>query len=133
MIWIIFENILKLLLACGMGVICGLFSYFLDYCFWPGSIFKRYLPWLAAKMLQKYAPDQWHIIAGMNPEYHMQQAEKIFWYKILGGCSVCLNIWIAMLSWTVICPFSFFAWYFCFPYIVMSSWMIRKLVGAEYD
>lgn len=131
MILNICEVIFKLILAGMAGMVCGLFSYLLDYCFWKGNIFEGYLPWLAKVMVRRFKPDRYELVHG-HEDLLIQEAESIGLYKLLGGCSVCLNVWIAMISWTVICALSFFEWYYCFPYIVYSSWMIRKQVKATY-
>lgn len=124
--------VIATIVACGMmGAVCGLLSYFLDYTFWPGSIFKFYLPWLAKRVL-KGTPD-YKFLAVMGDEQLMQEAGNKFWYKVLGGCSVCLNIWLAMISWMVICFLTPFAWYYGFAYIMVSSAVIRRLVGAVYQ
>ncbi len=132
------EAILLLFLSGGMGMVCALFSYFLDYSFWPGSIFKFYLPWLARNVL--YYDDvkkhsQLIMIATLHPETYNQQlidtAQDKFWFKILGGCSICFNIWIALISWVIISSFTFFPWYYAFPYILVSSRYLRKLQGVD--
>lgn len=132
---------MKILLAATLGVFCGLFSYLLDYCFWPGNVFKGYLPWLAMMQVRMHKPKIWEHIKGLRyyagdasgwKEAVVAEAEGLFWYKVLGGCSVCLNVWIAMLSWAVICGLTFFSWYYGFCYVLVASWLIRKLVGATY-
>jgi hypothetical protein len=125
MIYLICEKILLLILVSGMGVICALFSYFLDYCFMPGSIFKWYIPLLARMTLDKKTRET---IKNADPETYVPLAENLFWFKILGGCIVCFNIWVAMISFTLICYFSFINWYYCIPYIMVSSWTVRRLI-----
>jgi hypothetical protein len=140
MILTTFEAIGFILLAGLMGIICGLSSYFLDYCFWPGSIFKNYLPWLAMCILKKRDQKVYdQLVAqraygGIHAKWQEQavdQAQNYWQFKILGGCAVCFNIWIAILSWTVICLFSFLPWYYGFAYVTVSSWLIRKLMKAD--
>lgn len=140
MILFIYEVILKVVLAGLAGLVCGLFSYFLDYCLWKGNIFGFYLPWLAMvnlKRSKKVIYEQIRAIRnyGFGPDWQEQatsMAEGLPYYKLFGGCAVCLNIWIALLSWVVICLLSPMEWYFAFPYILCSSWLIRKLVKADY-
>lgn len=140
MIFSICEIICSLILAGMMGVLCGLFSYFLDYCFWKGNIFSWYLPWLAMVNLKKRKPVVFQQIKAMRAdgfgidwqEQATSMAEELPMYKLFGGCAVCLNIWIAVLSWVVFCLITPFSWYYGFSYVLLSSWMIRKLVKAEY-
>lgn len=127
-----FEILGYIILSGVMGMVCGLFSYFLDYCFWPGSIFKWYLPWLAKVVISLRHKDLFAAVSEMKPEDLTTMAESYWQYKILGGCAVCFNIWVAFISWALICSFSFLPWYCVFPYVMMSSWLIRKLVKAEY-
>lgn len=140
MILTIYEIILLITLSSILGVICALFSYLLDFCFWPGSIFKMWLPWLASYHLKRREPKIWTLLVDIAstgygdplPVLAVQNADQFFWYKILGGCAVCFNIWIALISWSVICTLTFFQWYYGIPYILISSWLIRRLVKATY-
>lgn len=129
--WTIFEAIVLLILSSGMGVVCGLTSYFLDYTFWPGSINQWYLPWLAKWVLRDEANID--VLIKLGPDSYMPFAEKKFWFKILGGCAVCFNIWLALISWTIIClwPGSIFTWYYGFAYIMVSSAVIRNRMGVQ--
>lgn len=134
----IIDNILLLLLTGLMGFLCGLFSYFLDYCFWPGSIFKFYLPWVAKNLVKSLRPEKYkETMLSSDPkareENFLAEADHIFIFKMLGRCPTCFNIWIAMLSYTLICCFTALPWYFCFSYILVSSWNIRRLTGAVYN
>lgn len=132
----VYTYMLLIGLTAMMGALCGLLSYFLDYCFWPQSIFKWYLPWLAGRVIKSRYPAKYELlikepVADMG-ERLTGEAQNMFWYKILGGCSVCFNIWLALISWAVICIFTPLAWYYGFSYLLTSSWLIRKLVGATY-
>lgn len=132
---VITNHILLILLTGLMGYICGLFSYLLDFCFWPGSVFKFYLPWLANTLVKLFKPDKYKeimLLENGTIENLIAEAEDIFFYKMLGGCATCFNIWVAMISYAFICCFTALPWYFCFPYILVSSWNIRKLTGVVY-
>lgn len=138
---IIFDALLKVLLAGLMGSTCGLFVYFVDYTFWKGAIFQFYLPWLAKTLLKIFNKKELEKIKGLKPTMPEEDfnellkdaaSEHVFFYKMLGGCPVCFGIWIAMTSYVIICYFTFLEWYFCFPYIFVSSWQVRKLVKATY-
>jgi hypothetical protein len=118
-------------------VILALFSYFLDYTFWRGSVFQAYLPWLAKIQLKKFDKKQYELIKAMPEKEarvanYIQAAEQYFFFKMLGGCVICLNIWIGFYSWLLISWHFDLEWYFGFAYIMTSSWLIRKLVGVVY-
>lgn len=138
MILNICDAIACMILSGLMGAVCGLFSWFLDYCFWRGNIFQGYLPRLAVWTLKvtghrdyksvqavKTLHGQWHEMA-------TDSASEVGIYKMLGGCAVCLNFHIAFWSWVTICYFSPLEWYYGFSYILVSSAVIRKAVGAVY-
>lgn len=130
------DIISKIIAAALAGMICGLFSYFLDYCFWPGSIFKGYLPWLAKRVISAHNKSELELILKLPKESQENElinaAQKYFIFKPLGGCAVCSNIYIAAASYAVICYFSPFEWFYLFPYMLASSALLRKLVGATY-
>lgn len=134
----IYEVLMKICLASVLGIFCGLLSYFLDYCFWKGNIFQWYLPWLASRMVKKKNRLLWQRInelsgyTGSWRDEIVAAAEGYPWFKVLGGCSVCLNVWIGLWTWAAICWFSPLELYYGFFYVLVSSWMIRKLVGAVY-
>jgi hypothetical protein len=139
---LIIDAFFKMLLAGLMGSICGMFIYFIDYTFWPGSIFKFYLPWLAKTLLKSFKPLIYKHILDLKSTLSKEDYEEIlkdeaaknvFFYKMLGGCPVCFGMWIAILSYVIICATTWLEWYYIFPYIFISSWQIRKLVGATYS
>lgn len=62
-----------------------------------------------------------------------QAASKCFLFKVLGGCPVCTNIWIGFISWAAILFFTdIFDWYYGIVYLMVSSAVLRKFVGATY-
>ena len=120
-----------------MGTINALFSYFLDYTFWKGSIFQKWLPFLADTLCKIYFKETYKLTKDMDPESKMfereQLATKCFLYKVLGGCPVCTNIWIGFISWSAILFFTdIFQWYYGIVYLMVSSAVLRKFVGATY-
>jgi hypothetical protein len=130
------EIVIKLILASLLGMVCSLFSYFLDYCFWEGSIFEKYLPWLAKKVVKQFNKKEYELISKLPKE--SQQAEFLniapdyFIFKPLGGCAVCMNIYIAVISYALISCFTSLEWAYCLVYIFVSSAFLRKLVKATY-
>lgn len=124
--------IATILLMCTMGAIMGLFSYLLDYCFWDQSIFKFYLPFLAKVNLKFFKPEKLKALssAKQNPEYGnmlIQEAGTLTFYKILGGCIVCTNIWLAMISSVIIHHFMGLNWLYYLPYVLFSSFILRRI------
>jgi hypothetical protein len=130
------DILLKLILAGCLGYLCALLNYLIDYCFWQGSIFKNWLPWLAKVLVKFFKPKEYKDIllleASAQANNLIAEAEGIFFYKVLGGCSVCTNVWLCFITWAIIFPLTFFEWYYLFPYLLVSSFYIRKFVGAVY-
>jgi len=128
------QEILFTILFVGiLGCINSLLSYFLDYCFWEGSIFGKWLPILAKANLKIFAPDKLKSFesAKSNPHYDnmlVEQAQKIFFFKILGGCPLCTNIWLGFFTFTIIAlSFSISFWY-SIPYLLISSAVLRRIL-----
>lgn len=130
------DLIVKLVLSALGGLILAYGSYFLDFCFWKGNIFGNYLPWLAKKFVKRYEPDYYKVIKDVKnsslDDELIERAQKYFWFKPLGGCVVCMHVWLAMISWTVICIYFQLEWYLFFAYLLPGSARLRKLVGATY-
>lgn len=137
MILNICEALLTIGLVTAMGWVCGMFSYFLDYCFWKGNIFDWYLPRLAKWAVRNFKPKVWQHIqlledGDRKSEWLISEAESLGIYKVLGGCAVCLNFHIALWSWVGIAVISGIPWYYGFAYILYSSYTIREKVKAVY-
>lgn len=130
------EILFGFIVSYAAGITLGLATYFLDFCFWEGNIFKNYLPWLAKKIVKRNNKKQYEIIIQMPLKSQVQEFENEalnwFWYKPLGGCAVCMHVWISMITWAIILIFFPIQWYFFFPYMLSGSWILRKLVGAVY-
>lgn len=136
------DIIFKILCTSLIGVIVAFGTYFLDYCFWreegefKGSIFKGYLPWLAKRLVKFYERAKYDLIIKLDQDKDsrfISIAENYFLYKPLGGCAVCMNVWLALIVWAVLCLLSSFEWYYIFPHVLTSSVVIRKLTGATYQ
>ena len=97
--------IITIVLVALLGVGCGAFSYFLDYCFWPGSVFKAYLPFVARIVLPKSECNEVKLLAPeLRPEEYVRRAENYMLFKLLGGCMYCFNVWITFASFALL-PF----------------------------
>lgn len=120
--------------AAFLGALNSLLSYFLDYCFYEGSIFGFWLPTLAKANLAFFRPAQYQSVksAKKNPEYDnmlCQMAQDMFFYKVLGGCIICSNIWLGAVTFTVIWACFGFSYFLIFPYLLFSSFVLRKIIG----
>lgn len=129
--------ILQILTVSLMGIVNALFGYFIDYCFWKGSIFGFWLPFLAKQICKVKYPETYDIAIKLKPEegnaIMETECSTVFFYKIMGGCVICTNIWIGMFSWAAIVYFSgIFEWYYGIVYLMVSSAFLRKLVKATY-
>lgn len=125
--------IAMILLACTLGAINALFSYFLDFCFWEGNIFGFWQPFIAKICLRFKNPEKLKALqsAKDNPEYEnmlIAAAGKIFLFKVLGGCAPCTNIWIGFISFFFINPFIGLGWVYAIPYLLFSSYILRKIM-----
>lgn len=128
--------LLDLILTIGLvtlfGWICALFSHLLDYCMWQGSIFANYLPWLSKALLKFFQPLEYGECVNLPEPTRsheiMRRAENIFFFKILGGCVICTNVWITLFSWQIIWYFSGIHYAYLIVYTVSSSFFLRKIV-----
>lgn len=120
-------SLITISLVATLGIACGLFSYFLDYCFWPGSVFKFYLPWLARTVLPCSECKEVNMLSKeLQPEEYVRRAENYMLFKLFGGCMYCFNVWITFISFSVL-PFE---WYYIFVYTPVSHFFLRKF-GAD--
>lgn len=91
-----------------------LLSVFLDFCFSENNIFEGWLNfwakwWLKKnkpKLLKKYQDKTDNEVWLENPKYetvreYLFSEVEWFWFKPLGACVVCMNVWICFaLAWT---------------------------------
>lgn len=128
------ENITQQLIILTVGAFCtASLSSLLEFCFQPTNIFQRYLPWLAAKLL-KYdeefqkalnsAPDFQTVWDMLNYRAGMEVAI----YKPLGGCVVCMNVWLAFISFGF--PYLLLDLHLIYflPYVFMSNGFLRLIL-----
>lgn len=127
--------IAMIFLAFILGSINALFSYFLDFCFWEGNVFGFWQPFLAKTLLKAFKPNIYLSLEGArknkNPEYSnmcIEQAHKMFLYKILGGCPPCTNVWIGFITFPIINHFLQLGGFYSIPYLLMSSFVLRKIM-----
>lgn len=131
--------ILKIVAASLMGIVNALFCYLLDYCFWEGSIFGFWLPFISKRISKIKFPSDYESImkepieARPGSFIELMEGKKVLLFKFLGGCIICVNVWIGMSSWLVIFNYSglFEPWY-GFVYILVGSAFLRYLTGVVY-
>lgn len=109
----------------------ALLSYFLDYCFWENSIFSSYLPWLSKKILKKkdiHAYTEVKLLdESLRDNEYVARASNMFFFKMLGGCVICFNVWISFFTFSWIVFLFDFSFSFLPIYILTSHFFIRKL------
>lgn len=117
------------------GGLNSLLSYFIDYTFWQGSIFENYLPWLAKKNLKFFRPAKYELL--MQRKDHLEfdndlikAAADMFFFKILGGCVICTNIWLGGITFTILNLLLLsISWWCVIPYLIFSSFLLRKIAA----
>jgi len=122
-----------ILFAMFLGFLNSLLSYFLDYCFYKGSIFGGWLPLLAKINLILFKPGTYRGLkeySSKNPHYDdklCEEALDCFFYKVLGGCIVCTNIWLGAITFTLIWLLLPISYWLIIPYLLFSSFSLRKI------
>jgi hypothetical protein len=103
------------------------------FCFYEGSIFGKWLPFLAKMNLKVFDPAKLKSFdsAKSNPQYGnmlVDQAQQYFFFKILGGCAICSNIWVGFFSFALIFKYLDISILFAIPYLLFSSFILRKIM-----
>lgn len=75
-----------------LAFISALLSLFLDFCFREGNIFEGWLDFLADLHLPEDVE-----AADIDREDRFKMVDW-FWFKPLGGCVVCMNVWISFCT-----------------------------------
>ena len=87
-----------------VAIVVAMLSLFLEFCFWEGNIFHPYYAFI-----EKHLHDK-------------------FWFKPLGGCVVCMNVWLCLLSFPFVAVLLGVSWWFYLPYILFSNTVLRLLI-----
>lgn len=91
-----------------LAVISALLSLFLEFCFREGNIFAGWLDFIANKRLDKETLNKLSnktntdIQAETEGDYQTVREYKLslvkwWWFKPLGYCVVCMNVWITLI------------------------------------
>lgn len=119
-----------------LGLFLALFSYFLDFCFWRGNIFSFWLPFVARNIVKRKNYNKYEYISKISDKKQQDElfidevtSEPIF--KILGGCSICLNIWIGFVTFPFINYFLDISYFYMIVYLLSASFILRKIMKVD--
>lgn len=122
------------------ALVLSLFSYFLDFCFWRGNIFSFWLPFVAKNATRLLEPIKYkHIINISDKEKRddtfIEIASSNELFKLLGGCSICLNVWLGFITFPITVSLlkdliNINYWYFP-VYLFVSSFFLRKIMKID--
>ena len=124
----------KILLIAVLGGINSLFSYFLDYCFWEGSIFGKWLPFSAKMNLKFWRKKEYELLKKFESSKDfdnmlVDSAQNLPFFKISGGCIICMNVWLGLISFSALNSlFLHFNYLYLFPYCLFSSYILRRIM-----
>lgn len=96
-----------------LSVLSALVSLFLDFCFREGNIFEGWLDFWADVFLSEDLPDD------LDRETRFKLVDW-FWFKPLGYCVVCMNVWISLIT----CLLFYRDWKFVLV-VLLSSFLVR--------
>lgn len=94
-----------------LGIFSALLSLFLEFCFRDQNIFSGWLDWWADWWLSRNDPQKLELVNKMDDEdvieltdgdYDKARDYKFslvhwWWFKPLGYCVVCMNVWVSLL------------------------------------
>lgn len=124
------DILITIVLVTAFGGLLALFSHLIDYCLWPGSIFGRWQPLLASWLISNADMREVLMLLPKDREDEMiNRVQSNFVFKILGGCIICTNIWIGMISWIFINIIGDFGWWYGIVYVLTGSFILRKIVN----
>ncbi len=130
-------TILPNITACSIfGLFLALFSYFLDFCFWRGNIFGFWLPFIAMHIVKRKNPLKYQYIAKISDKKERQglfidEVGENGLFKVLGGCSICLNIWIGFVTFPFINILLDISYWYMIGYLVSASFILRKIIKVD--
>jgi hypothetical protein len=105
-------------------------SYFFEMCLKEGNIFQNYLPWLSNKLLCDSDIEECNRIEDSPARRRLlikNAEEKSFWYKPLGGCAACSNIWQGFILFWAFQGYFGLPIIYIVPYLVISNFLLRKM------
>lgn len=121
-----FDIILIIIFLSFAGFVSACFSYFLQYTFREGAIFGKWLPFVARMILRLQSKKGYQAIKQADDNTLCLAASNNGFYKALGGCGVCSNIWHAVLIFVFIIWY-FVPFYWIFGFLFINSFLFRKI------
>jgi len=108
-------------------------TYFLEVCMRKGMIFEKYYDWLVMYHA-KFHEDYENAIFNNDLDRIEELAEKSFWFKPMGGCSTCMNVWICFFTFPMTMfyfdvVFSWWSILLFFSYVFISNSFLRKFLN----
>jgi hypothetical protein len=89
-----------------LSIVSALATFFLEFCFREGNIFAGWI-----RFLNRYF-------------YENEKNPFRFLYKPLGGCALCMNIWLT--------TFFFFAFFFAFGSSISFLWYLLPVLFISH-
>lgn len=147
--YVTIQTILAVIIVSLMSFGLAALTYFLDFCFRRHNVFDFWLPWLAAKLTKyKYPLKYDYIMKGPQEQrdrLFIETVEDYGFFKMLGGCAICFNVWVGFTTLFLIIKFlNFyiqlpFLWYYIVIikvvlvifYLVVSNFILRKMMSVE--
>lgn len=116
-----------------LASINSLLSYLLEFCFWEHSIFGKWLPWLAWVNLRMFEPKRWaelQLTKDMQGQDNrlIDAAQNLPLYKVLGGCVICMNVWLGFITFVCLHVGLGLNWWYGFHYVLFSSFLLRRII-----
>jgi len=119
-----------------LGLFLALFSYFLDFCFWRGNVFGFWLPFVAKSIVKRKNPLKYAYILKQSDKKEQEglfidEAGESPLFKVLGGCSICLNIWIGFATFPLIYLLLGVSFWYMPIYLLSASFILRKIMKID--
>ena len=122
--------------SCVLGALLALFSYFIDFCLWRGNIFDFYPPYLAKIITKRFYKAKFDNISKITDkevrnEAFIDAVNTHGFFKMLGGCAICFNVWIGFFTFPLIhIAFGISFWYMP-VYLLFASFLLRKMMKID--
>lgn len=124
--------LLQALIVSVFSLCLALLSYLLDFCFWRHNVFGFWLPFLAKSIVKRKNKLKYDYILKLEnsetqTEMFLDNAATEPLYKVLGGCSICLNIWLGFIAYPIIVAITGLSWWFMILFLLLASFILRKI------
>ena len=99
-----------------LSILSASLSLFLDFCFREGNIFSGWLEFWARWWLKR---NGLYKVKRHNDRELLLADCKWWWFKPLGYCIVCSNVWVSVGVALILCPVCIL------PVILLSNFLVR--------